>query len=167
MSSIWVVQLAAALVHESDRLRHPQGAAYRPTPSESISCTTGSNGMRSSTGGSSPAATRAASIGASLNPPAHRRTGASAGGALCSASPVANASADAISRAALLQPSPCHQCLRHGHPLGLDSIRLSGSINHPHRPIQESNQNTPRRTQEWPCGRPHAQPNGSRSTRRG
>ena len=55
--------------------------------------------MRSATGGNSPSATRAASIGASLNRPLIAAPAPALADALCSASPVANASAGAISRA--------------------------------------------------------------------
>ena len=99
MSSIWVVSSPPRWFMNpaaSDTRRVPP---YRPTPSESISCTTGSIGMRSSTGGSSPAATRAASIGASLNRPLIAAPAPAPADALCSASPVANASAGAISSA--------------------------------------------------------------------
>ena len=75
----------------------PNVPPYRPTPSASISCTTGSNGMRCSTGGNSPAATRAASIGASLNLPLSAAPAPAA--APCSDSPAATAATGASSRA--------------------------------------------------------------------
>ena len=101
MSSIWVVSSPPRWFMNPAASDTRSVPPYRPTPSESISCTTGSIGMRSSTGGSSPAATRAASIGASLNRPliAAPAPALALADARCSASPVANASAGAISRA--------------------------------------------------------------------
>ena len=62
--------------------------------------------MRSSTGGNSPTATRAASIGASLNRPLIAAPAPALADALCSESPVANASTGATSRAPTA--SHCH-----------------------------------------------------------